>query len=168
MTLRRPLFRLSSVASTGLLLSCVTAAAIGLSLASPETVVTERFASALEQTPSRTVAAAGSPLVSGSEAYWLDSKRHHPAGDAAFEPAAWAPLVSGVSIGDRLTISSGKSERILEIVAIAKVENAPAAPSATGHVAVTCRDLSTPDHRLTTFVVPEGTAFALPRTARAL
>ncbi|MCC7253753.1 hypothetical protein, partial [Hyphomicrobium sp.] len=86
----------------------------------------------------------------------------HESAEAALEPAAWSatPLAASLSVGDRITISSGKGERVLEVVAIAEVEPAPVVTRAAGappparKVTVTCRDTSSPDGQLVTFEVP--------------
>lgn len=171
MTLRRSAVTFPPAARTFAVLSVLTAFGVGIAASNTEDVVAGRFAAALEQTPRQTQVTAendavGSP-VSGSEAYWL-AKRRTDTNGAALEPAAWAPLVSGLSVGDRITISGGKADRLLEVVAIANVEPTAASQKVAGHVAVTCRDLSTPDHALTTFLVPAGSSLGGLKTARAL
>jgi hypothetical protein len=149
----------------------IAATGLAIAHANVENVVASRFATALESAPNKqTVASQSRALVSGSEAFWLAQKRRHD-GDGAFEAAAWsAPLAAGLSVGDRITISSGKSERVLEVVAVADVEPAPgAAASAVRQIAITCRDMSTPDGRLTTLLAPAETAStASSKAARSL
>lgn len=165
----RHLLTLSPAARVGTLLSLLAAAAFGIALSNTETVVAKQFTAALEQAPGAAVAASGGHLVSGSEAYWLAAKqRPDAAADAAYEPAAWAPLPGGLNAGDRITISSGKSERVLEVVAVSPVDTAVGTASAPGHVAVTCRDLSTPNHQLVTFLMPEGATLAARKAGRTL
>lgn len=174
MTLRRfALLRTPTVrASAGLAL--LTLLGVGIATANTEAVVTRRFTAALEAAPRQTVADLRSDrLISGSEAYWLEKRRHEAAG-AAIEPAAWssaaAPFAVGlVSVGDRVTFSNAKGERVLEVIAIAEVEPAPVAPHAAAtpaprRIIITCRDLSTPDAQLVTF---EGPAEASPGAAKS-
>lgn len=169
MSLRR-LSRLAPPAArTAAALGLVALVGAGISTANPEHVVTQRFAAALKQAP-ETREASAQPLESGSEAYWLAGKRRHD-GDGVIEPAAWStPITDDVAVGDRITISTAKAQRVLEVVAVSAVEPAPGTAStsvATGRqIAVTCRDLSSPDGRLTTFLTQAGPASL--RTAHAL
>jgi hypothetical protein len=155
------------------LLACV---GLGVATANTEDLVARHFTTALAQAPQQTAAlTTGGPLVSGSEAYWLNEKRRHDSQQgAALEPAAWSvPFAAGLSVGDRVTISSGKSERVLQVIAVADVEPTPGQPAPTGaappthHIAVTCRDMSTPDGRLVTFLTPATTTSASAKS-RAL
>lgn len=173
MTLRR--FSLPATpaarASTGLALLALLG--LGIATANPEALVVGRFTAALEASPHQMATETGKTrsLVSGSEAYWLAEKRHPDGTDAAIEPAAWsvAPFATGLSVGDRITISSGKADRVLEVVALTEVERTEGAGASEAHgaaarnIAVTCRDTSTPDGRLVTFLIP---AEATPRTAK--
>jgi hypothetical protein len=172
MTLRRSAVALPPAARSFAVLSVLAALGIGLAASNTEDVVAGRFAAALEQTPRQVQVSVdnetGAAPVSGSEAYWLASKRRADTNGAALEPATWAPLVSGLSVVDRIAISSGKSERVLEVVAIANIEPAADLQKLAGHVAVTCRDLSTPDRAFTTFLVPAGSSLGGLKTARAL
>ncbi|MDQ8700114.1 hypothetical protein [Hyphomicrobium sp. LHD-15] len=166
MTLRRFALALTPAVRTTAVLGLLACVGLGVATANTEAVVARHFTQALAATPQQTVALnASGPLVSGSEAYWLSEKRRHElqhdAQGAALEPAAWSvPLTGGLSVGDRITISSGKSERVLQVIAVADVEPTPGQPatseanSAPRHIAVTCRDLSTSDGRLVTFLTP--------------
>lgn len=178
MTLRRfalPTTTPAARASAGLGLLALFG--LGIATANTEAVVAGRFTAALEAAPRQTVAdiAVGKPLVSGSEAYWLAEKRRHENAGAALEPAAWsaAPFAAGLSVGDRITISGGKTERVLEVVAVADNEPASAAGSRRAEagarkLVVTCRDVSTPDGRLVTFEVLTETPSGATKSARAL
>lgn len=171
MTLRRFAAVLTPAIRTYAALSVLGAFAIGLSAANTEDVVAGHFTAALEQgSPATTVAtetSAGLP-ISGSEAYWLAAKQRPDTGGAALEPATWAPLISGLSVGDRFTMSNGKADRLLEVIAIAEVEQTASSPQTGRQVAITCRDLSSPNHAATTFLVPAGSVLGLPKSARAL
>ena len=172
MTRRPSAVALSAAARSFAGLAVLAACAVGLAASNTEDVVAGRFTAALEQAPRKVEVAAnetvGAAPVSGSEAYWLAPKGRVDANGAALESAAWAPAVTGLSIGDRITISSGKAERVLEIVAIANVATTADHQKLDGHVAVTCRDLSTPDRAFTTFRVPAGSSLGSLKTARAL
>jgi hypothetical protein len=165
MTLRRFSLLTTPTARTSAGLAVLTLLGVGIATANTEAVVAGRFTAALEAAPKQTVAdlKPDQPLVSGSEAYWLD-KRRHDNGGAALEQAAWSPtpIAAGFSLGSRITISNGKdkADRVLEVIAITEVESIPGAlnkvePSNVAHkVAITCRDLSSPDGRLVTFEAP--------------
>lgn len=179
MMLRRFALASTSTVWTSAALLVLALVGVGISTANPETVVTQHFTAALEQAPAARRAAPGAeqPLVSGSEAYWLAERRRHEADGAALEAVTWAPpLAAGVAVGDRITISSGSTERVLLVVAISDVEAAPAAGASNGspnaqprQVAVTCRDINATDGRLVTFLVPAPMATAEGgRPARAL
>jgi len=161
MTLRRFVAWTPS-AHTGTVLALLAALGAGVSAANPEAVVANRFTAALEAAPAKasndeTTAA----LVSGSEAFWLAEKRRHEADGAALEPASWTtPLaVARVAVGDRISLPGDKAQRVLEVVAIADVERTPGSrePAAAPQIAVTCRDLSSPDGKLVTFLAPAAT-----------
>jgi hypothetical protein len=151
---------------------------MGIAAANTEALVAGRFTAALEAAP-RQIASdvrKDRPLVAGSEAYWLDEKRHPEGAGAALEPAAWsvAPFAAALSVGDRITISGGKGERVLEVVAITEAVPADGAETAGAHgaalrnLAITCRDTTTPDAQLVTFLVPAEPALRTARPARAL
>jgi hypothetical protein len=169
MTLRRFALTRTPAARTTAVLGLLACVGLGVAAANTETLVARHFTAALAATaPQQTaaLATAGGPLVSGSEAYWLGDKRRHELqheAQGALEPATWsATFAAGLSVGDRITVSGGKSERVLEVIAVADVEPAPGQPAASGaapathHIAVTCRDLSTPEGRLVTFLTPAG------------
>lgn len=169
MTLRRFVLALTPATRAAAVLAVLALAGVGISTANTEAVVTQRFAAALEAAApdgAVTLASAGKPLVSGSEAYWLAEKRRHEGADAALEPAAWsAPLAAGLAPGDRITISAGKVERVLQVVT---VDPAPAGEGNLRQVRVTCRDVNAPDAHPVTFTAPADTIQGPPKTARAL
>lgn len=174
MTLRRFALLPTPAARIGAGLSLVALIGIGIATANTEAVVAGRFTAALEKSPLQTVAdrSAERKLVSGSEAYWLAEKRRHENAGAAIEPAAWsvAPFAAGLNIGDRITITSAKGERVLEVVTITDVEPASEtahAGDAARKLAVTCRDMSTPNGQLVTFEVPAEKTPGV-KSARAL
>ncbi len=178
MTLRRFVLALTPATRASAGLAVLALAGIGISTANTEAVVTQRFAAALEANASTETASLGTDraLVSGSEAYWLEKQRHDNNG-AALEPAAWSAPVAGLSIGDRITISAGKTERVLKVIAMTEIEPSSAIVKASGasngngairQVAVTCRDVHAPDTQSVTFIVPADTVQGPAKTARAL
>ena len=178
MTLRRFALLRTPAARTSGGLALLALLGLGIASANTEAVVTGRFTAALEAAP-RTVVADNTPadkLVAGSEAYWLE-RRRHDGPDGTLEQAAWqaAPFAAGiVSIGDRITVSNAKGDRILEVVAVTEVPSTPSVTHASGTVtsarkiAITCRDLSTPDSRLITFEAPIGIGPGFVKSARTL
>lgn len=150
---------------------------LGIASANTEAVVTGRFTAALEAAPQQAVADAtpsrGQALVSGSEAYWLAGKRRQDAmAGGTLEPAAWGsePLAAVFSVGDRITIANGKSQRVLEVVAVSETGSADGAAAATDahNVVVTFRDTSSPEGHLVTLSVPEAQTRHGTKPARAL
>lgn len=172
MMLRRFALASTPAARSGAVLALFAVAGAGMiATANPEAVVANRFSVALEapsQQPLSTPTTANRTLVSGTEAYWLSERQRLESDGASVEPAAWSgPMAPGLTVGDRFTLPGSKSERVLQVIAIADVEPAPGAAqtgaAAQGRqVAITCRDLSAQDGHasLVTFVVPAGTALA--------
>lgn len=180
MTLRRFALPMTTTARTGAGLALIALLGAGIAATNTDAVVAGRFTAALEATPHHATvdvaATAGSDntMVSGSEAYWLEKRRHEEAG-AAIEPAAWStPFIGNVAVGSRITFSTGQDAREFEVVTVTEIAQAPgaAAQAANGHVerrfAITCRDLSTPDRPLQTFETTISIAPGAARTARAL
>lgn len=181
MTLRRFALASTPAARSGAALALLALAGVGvIATANTEAVVAKRFTTALEaplqEATTAEVKANGGPLVSGSEAYWLAERQRLDRDGASVEPAAWsAPMAAGLAVGDRFTIPGGKSDRVLQVIAIADVEPAPGTlQTGTGssgrQIAITCRDLSAADGhgQLVTFVVPADTNLASQRPAHTL
>ena len=175
MTLRRFALLRTPTARTSGGLALLALMGIGIASANTEAVVTGRFTAALEAAP-RTVVADNTPadkLVAGSEAYWLERRRQHDGSEGTLEQAAWqtAPFAAGiVSIGDRITFSNAKGDRILEVVAVTEmpVTHASGTAAPARKIAITCRDLSTPEGRLITFEAPVGGGPGFVKAARTL
>ena len=176
MTLRRFALASTPAARTGAVLALTALVGMGIASTNPEAVVAGRFAAALEA-PLATDGKRMTDqkiLVSGSEAYWLTDKRRVESDGATVEPVAWSPPVAaGLSVGDRISVPGEKSRRALQVVAIADLEPAPgvaaaASGSAVQKIAITCRDLSAPDGRLVTFLVPASMVSSSARSAHAL
>lgn len=178
MTLRRFALPTIPTALTGAGLAMLAVLGIGIASTNTDAVVAGRFTAALEATPREAnvdlAAKADAPLISGTEAYWLEKRRHEAAG-AAIEPAAWsAPFIGNVTVGSRITVSVGKDEHLFEVVAVTDVAptSGTAAEIRNGRaerrIAITCRDLSTPDGQLLTFEATVGAAPAGMKSARVL
>lgn len=173
MMLRRFALASTPAARTGAALALFAVAGGGLiASANTEAVVAKRFTAALEapsQSASAVQTAANRALISGTEAYWLSERQRLESDGVSVEPAAWSgPMAPGLAVGDRFTLPGSKSDRVLEVIAIADVEPTPGAvqtgATAPGRqVAITCRDLTAQDDgraELVTFVVPAGTTLA--------
>lgn len=181
MTLRRFALASTPTARSGAALALFALAGVGvIATANTEAVVAKHFTTALEAPaqPAAAAVKADRALVSGSEAYWLTERQRLDDEGASVEPATWsAPTAAGLTVGDRFTIPGGKSDRVLQVIAIADVEPAPGTLQTGGsapgrQVAITCRDLSAADEdghgQLVTFVVPADTSLAAQRAAQAL
>lgn len=182
MTLRR--FALASSftsARSGAVLALVAFAGVGaIATANTEAVVAKRLTAALEAPAHqpKTKTAESRALVSGTEAYWLAERQRLESDGASVEPAAWSgPRAAGLAVGDRFTIPGDKSDRVLQVIAIADVEPAPGtlqahspASSSAREIAITCRDLSASNSHaeLVTFVIPANTNLASERPAQTL
>lgn len=177
MMLRRFSHLSAPVARASVGLGLLALVGLGIASANTETVVTERFTAALEAAPQQEVAHTTSSrdqaLVSGSEAYWLAGKRRQDGTmtGGTLEPAAWGsePLAAVFAVGDRITIANGKSQRVLEVVAVSDVGSAEGAAATDAHnVVVTFRDTSSPEGHLVTLSVPEAQTRHGAKPARAL
>jgi hypothetical protein len=157
---------------TGAGLALLGVLGVGIATTNTDAVVAGHFAAALEAAPGQVAvdvaAGADKVLVSGSEAYWLERRRHEGAG-AAIEPAAWSapPVMGGVAVGSRITVATGKEARVFEVVAITETAAEGSGKRSERRMVITCRDLSTEDGRLQTFATTVGGPEA-PRSARAL
>jgi hypothetical protein len=148
----------SALVGAPLMLGVALAIGVAVAAANTEHIVERSFLSALKVAGGGASSPRDRALVAGSEAYWLGHGRANAAPGARVEPAAWsAPKRLGVVVGDRITIGSGSSERVLEVVAIADV---PASKTqietgeASGHqLMVTCRDASSRDGGLVRFMI---------------
>jgi hypothetical protein len=180
MTLRRFALPITTTARTGAGLALIALLGAGIAATNTDAVVAGRFTAALEAAPPRAkvdvavTTGADKTLVSGSEAYWLEKRRHDEAG-AALEPAAWStPLLGNVAVGTRITFSTGQDAHEFEVVAVTEIAPSPGAATqaSNGHVerrlAITCRDLSSPDRQLQTFETTISVAPGAAKTARAL
>lgn len=177
MMLRRFALPMTTTARAGTGLALLTLLGIGIATTNTDAVVAGRFTAALEAKSGSAMtnvatASTDKATVSGSEAYWLEKRRHEQAG-AAIEPAAWSvPFIGNVAVGSRITFSTGADTHDFEVIAVTEIAPGAetAAQSPNGHterrIAITCRDLSAPNGQLQTF----ETIVSMPpaKTARAL
>lgn len=178
MTLRRFALPMSTTVRTVTGLALLAVLGVGIASTNTDAVVAGRFTAALEAAPRETTvdvaANTDKALISGSEAYWLEKRRHDSAG-ATIEPAAWstAPFLGAVAVGSRITVSTGKDAHEFEVVSIADVPPGPGtATPANGRaerkITITCRDLNAADGQLQTFETIVGTVPGSSKPARAL
>ncbi|PPD26778.1 MAG: hypothetical protein CTY20_13765 [Hyphomicrobium sp.] len=135
---------------------------VGLGLGNADTLVARGFAAALETGSGGVMSPpAGDPgaalaQLSGSEEFWLDNATL-PEGS---QPASWA---KPVTLGDRITISSGGRFRVLDVVEIQAVSGGMDTNGMFGGntkvagserlLLVTCRDPQAPDAHPVRFVI---------------
>ncbi len=108
---------------------------------------------------------AAPAIISGSEQFWLTHVVHD---------ASAAVFSKPVAVGDRITISSGGHDRVLDVVTIDKLDSALVLASSERParlLLVTCRDQSNPDAKPVRFLLEAGDeipALSSLRTARTL
>jgi hypothetical protein len=158
-------FRLTNLPVAALAIAAAGVATAALTFGTGDTVVERGFERALATRADRTDGArAAGPAVSGSEQFWLTHVVH----DAA------PSLTKPVSVGDRITITTGGRERILDVVAIDRLESSLVLTSSEGParlLLVTCRDQSSPEGRPVRFLIEAGDdipALSSVKTARTL
>jgi hypothetical protein len=101
-----------------------------------------------------------SSAVAGSEQFWLSHAVHDGAAVASKQ----------VSVGDHITINSSGEERILDVVAVQKLDSSLALASterSTPLLLVTCRDRANPAGRPVRFLIEaDGELPALSSTTK--
>ena len=136
--------------TAGTLLVAALATGLGIALTNAEGLVAKSFTTALSAPSGHQAGAPGSEaVVAGTEEFWLAGPgRDGSAAGGRIEPAAWsAKAALGVTVGDKITIASGGSQRVLEVVSVAElpasVTRVETDKASGGHqVLVTCRDTS--------------------------
>jgi len=129
-----------------------------------EAVVERSFERAIANLDGGTATKKVTPVVSGSEEFWL-THLVHDSGAASAKP---------VAVGDRITISSGGRDRVLHVVDIDRLDSQilPVSSERTAPLLlVTCRDASQPEARPIRFLIEAGDelpALSQVRTARTL
>lgn len=162
-------------ATVGILLAAL-GTGFGIAITNAEGLVAKGFTAALSAEAATKAGAPGSEaLVAGTEEFWLAGPGRSDRANARIEPAAWAaPTALGLAAGDHITITSGKSQRVLEVVSVSDV----AADGVTriekdkadgGQVLVTCRDTSGgKDGQLIRFLASAGSSGTSIKPERAL
>lgn len=119
-------------------LAAVAVMLAGLAAANTDVLLERGFARALERGASPVDSAPRLETASGTEDFWLRKPPH----DAPFLPASVKP----VAVGDRVTINSGGTARVLEVTNVGALVRgfAPAVfgDLANGLIVVTCRDIA--------------------------
>ncbi len=163
--------------TAGAFLAAALATGLGIALTNAEGLVAKGFTTALSASSGHKAGAPGSEaVVAGTEEFWLAGPGRDGTAGGRIEPAAWsAQAALGLAIGDKITIASGKSQRVLEVVSMtdlpASVTRVETGKVAGGHqVLVTCRDTSREGGELVRFVsysgpAPTTTASAKPPRA---
>jgi hypothetical protein len=140
-------------------LSAVGLGAAGVTIGNGEAVVERGFQRAIAGLDSPATQGKVTPVVSGSEEFWLTHLVH----DAATTGA------KPVAVGDRITISSNGTERVLGVVSVDRLDSQVMQISSERHaplLLVTCRDVANPDARPVRFVVEAGEEFPALSSAK--
>ena len=139
-----------------------TAAGLGaaaITLGNGEAVVERGFQRAIANMDAKDPARP-LPVIAGSEEFWLTHVVH----DASFVPT------KPVAVGDRITISSNGSERVLNVTTIEKLDSQVLPVSSersTPLLLVTCRDAANPQGRPVRFLIEAGDALPALSSAKA-
>jgi hypothetical protein len=155
---------------TNLPVAALGVAAVGvgvaaLSFGNGDAVVERGFQRALASMDGSDGTKRTAPAISGSEQFWLTHVVHD---------ASAAVFSKPVAVGDRITISSGGHDRVLDVVTIDKLDSALVLASSERParlLLVTCRDQSNPDAKPVRFLLEaddEIPALSSLRTARTL
>jgi hypothetical protein len=162
----RRAYRLTNLPVAALTVAAAGLGAAALTLGNGDAVVERGFQRALATKADRPDGAkAVTPAIAGSEQFWLTHVVHD----------AGAPLsTKPVAVGDRITISSGGRERILDVVTIDKLDSSLILASSERParlLLVTCRDQADPDARPVRFLIEaddEAPALSSLKAARTL
>jgi hypothetical protein len=139
-------------------LSAVGLGAAAVTIGNGEAVVERGFQRAIAGLDGTTPGKV-TPVVSGSEEFWLTHLVHDAATTAA----------KPVAVGDRITISSNGTERVLGVVSVDRLDSQVMQISSERHaplLLVTCRDVANPDARPVRFVVEAGEEFPALSSAK--
>jgi hypothetical protein len=136
--------------TAGTFLAAALATGLGIALTNAEGLVAKSFTTALSSPSGHKAGAPGSEaVVAGTEEFWLAGPGKDGRAGGRIEPAAWSAqaALGVVAVGDKITIASGGSQRVLEVVSVAdlpaSVTRVETDKASGGHqVLVTCRDTS--------------------------
>ncbi len=127
-------FRLTNLPVAALGVATAALGTAALTLGNGDMVVEHGFERALASMPDHASQAKGADLVIGSGQQLRVTPTVHEAGAMFLKP---------VTVGDRITITSGGRERILHVVKVDRLDSS-IVPSSTAHppplLLVTCRD----------------------------
>jgi hypothetical protein len=140
-------------------LSAVGLGAAAVTIGNGEAVVERGFQRAIAGLDSTATSGKVAPVVSGSEEFWLTHLVHDAAATAA----------KPVAVGDRITIASNGTERVLGVVSVDRLDSQVMQISSERPaplLLVTCRDVANPDARPIRFVVEAGEEFPALSSAK--
>ena len=161
----RPFYRLTNLPVAALGVAAVGVGAAALSFGNGDAVVERGFERALATMANGPDGTKYAPAIAGSEQFWLTHVVHD---------AGAPPFTKPVAIGDRITITSGGRERVLDVVTIDKLDSSLLLASSERParlLLVTCRDQANPESRPVRFLMEdddEMPALSSVRTARTL
>jgi len=135
-------------------LSAAGLGAAAITLGNGEAVVERGFQRAIANMDADAGARRAAPVVAGSEEFWL-THVVHDAGPAT---------AKAVSVGDRITISSNGTQRVLNVVTVDRLDNQVLPVSSTAGrpsplILVTCRDEANAQARPVRFLLEAGEEF---------
>jgi hypothetical protein len=141
-------------------LSAVGLTAAAVALGNGEAVVERGFKRAIANKDGASGTSKALPVVAGSEEFWL-THVVHDASNGATKP---------VTVGDRITISSNGSQRVLSVVTVDRLDSQVLPISSerpTPMLLVTCRDEANPQSRPIRFLVEAGDELPALSSAKA-
>jgi len=153
-----------SLPITMLGLSAVGLGAAAVALGNGEAVVERGFQRAIADMDGKAAPRRPLPVIAGSEEFWL-THVVHDAGGIASKP---------VAVGDRITIASNGTQRVLNVVNIDRLDSNVLPISSERPMPlllVTCRDEANPHNRPVRFLIEAGDelpALSSAKTARTL
>jgi len=146
-------------------LSAIGLTAAAVTIGNGEAVVERGFKRAIADMDGDATSRRARPVVAGSEEFWLTHVVHDANGPATTKP---------VTVGDRITISSGGTQRVLSVVTVDRLDSQVLPISSerpTPLLLVTCRDEANPQSRPVRFLVEAGEelpALSSAKTPRTL
>lgn len=145
-------------------LSAVGLGAAAVALGNGEAVVERGFERAIADGSGKSTPTKVLPVIAGSEEFWL-THLVHDSGASGAKP---------VAVGDRITIASNGTQRILNVVTVDRLDS-QVLPTSTERptplLLVTCRDEANPQARPIRFLIEAGDelpALSSAKTARTL
>ena len=141
-------------------LSAVGLGAAAVALGNGEAVVERGFERAIAANNGSATPTKVLPVVAGSEEFWL-THLVHDGGVVGTKP---------VAVGDRITIDSNGTQRVLSVVTVDRLDS-QVLPASTARpmplLLVTCRDEGNPQARPVRFVIEAGDELPALSSAKA-